>query len=109
MRRERLIFPFLTVPKPVVGMEKVKGAVLFTALTGDEDVGILKLELSDVVVSVAALVAGIGKLMDGKNEVVVADVVAGADVVVGGGVGRNGNGGMLDGAMLFGLLLLLVD
>ena len=105
---------FLTVPNPVVGIEKVKGAALFTVLTGEDDVGILKLVFSDGAVSAAVVgMVVLGKLMDGRKELVVdvtavvAVVIAGA-AVANGGVGRMGNEGMPGGAILFVLLVLLL-
>lgn len=95
------------------GIEKVKGAAVFTVLAGEDVVGILKLVLSDVAVSAAVVgVVVLGKLVDDRKELavdvaaVVAVVIAGA--AVDGGVRRIGNEGMLDGAILFVLLVLLL-
>ena len=87
---------------------------MFTVLAGEDDVGILKLVLTDVAVSAAVVVIVVlGKLMDGRKELVVdvtavvAVVIAGA-AVGNGGVGRVCNEGMLGGAVLFVLLVLLL-
>jgi hypothetical protein len=103
---------FLTAPNPVVDIGKLKGWVLLTVLAGDDDVGILKLVIfNDVAVSVTKggiVVLGLGKVTDDAKRFVFDIVVVVATAVVDGGVGRIESAGMLVGAILFVLLVVLL-